>query len=262
MKAAQLFLFALALAIPARTVHADEFGAPSPAKAEVAKKKAKKKKKPDPNEAVLQTGPQEVSIPMARGQLEAEVAADVAQRERANAPRTKVELAATTWKPNRVTTGSRIANATDFQTKGMPALNASVVTPIAGRQVHLEVGFGFLALQRTGTITASGLSVPDSQNGYAMSLRLGVAYAPVLLLEDKLAPYVSATALPTMFVTRPSPFDDGVNDTGVPYELGAGAVMKVWKSVSVDLGVSETFGSVQDSDYKGFGVRGGVRVAI
>src|SRR5262249_2242007 len=111
-------------------------------------------------------------------------------------------------------------------------------------------------------INTAGLSVPVDQNGYVTTVRLGVTYSPWLLLGDKLAPYASATALPSMLITRASSFDDGVTDTGVPFEFGAGALYHVSKPVSLDVGVHEILGRVQDSDFKGFGVRAGVRVAI
>jgi hypothetical protein len=275
MKTAQLFLFATFLALGTAAARAEDSATtaqPADAATQAApvkkakksadgasKKKAKKKKALTVND----TAPlQEVSVPMAKGELEAEVANDVAQRERANAPRTKVELNVSTWKPTQVTNSSRIANATDFQTKGIPAMNVAFFAPLVGRQLNLEFGAGFLALNRTGTINTGGVSVAQDQNAYVMNLRVGVAYQPWLLLGDSLIPYVSATVLPTVLMTKQSAFDDGVSDTGVPFELGAGTTFRVSKPVSLDVGVSEELGTVQSSNFKGFGVRAGVRVAI
>jgi hypothetical protein len=222
-----------------------------------ARKKAKPAPK-KPDEATLQ----EVSIPMARGELQAEIDAEMDQRARANAPRTQLELGASTWKPARAVTGSCIANATEFDTKGIPAIDVSLFSPLAGRQLKLQFGVGFLAVQRTGSIESSGLSVPLDQNGYITTVRLGAAYSPRAFWGDRLTPYVSAAALPSMLVTRPSAFDDGVNDTGVPFELGAGTLIRVSHPVNLDLGVSQVLGTVQDSDFKGFAVRAGVRMPI
>jgi hypothetical protein len=246
MKVTKLFLFVLALGVAATASAADRHP----------------KKKSKAGSVLDEPTLQEVTIPMAKGELAAEVAADVAQRERANAPRTKVEIAASSWKPTRVTTGSRLSNTTDFSAKGIPAMDVSFISPVAGRTLHLQFGLGFLALERTGTLSSSGILVNETQNGYLTMVRLGLAYSPWLLLDDHLAPYVSALALPSMLITRASAFDDGVNDTGVPFELGLGATYRISKPLGLDVGVSQILGRVQDSDLKGFGVRAGLRIAI
>lgn len=251
MRSTQLFLFVFFAALLALT---------SPARADTTKKKKIARK--SPSQALQQEGVQEVAIPMAHGALQAEVQADVDQRERANRAHTKVRLGASTWKPARATTGSRIAGATDFGTKGIPALEVAVISPLRGRKLHLEIGLGLLALQRTGSLITNGLTIPQEQNAYATTLRLGVQYSPWLLLEDRLQPYVAAAALPSMLITRATAFDDGVSDFGVPFEIGAGAILRISKPVGIDVGVTEELGKVQESDFKGFGVRAGVRVQI
>jgi hypothetical protein len=225
-----------------------------------SKKKAKKKKKEALPEKPIIT---EVTVPMAKGELEAEVAANQAQRERANAPHTSFELAVSTWKPKRATTFSRIPGTTDFDTKGIPYLEADVFSPLFGRHdLHVEGGIGFLAMHRSGTITSTGLSVPQDENGYVLSLRVGVVYSPYKFYQDRLTPYVEAAAMPSLVVTRESSFDQGQSDTGIPFEIGLGAFGTLSKSLSLDVGVTETLGKVETSDFNKFAVRAGLRVAL
>lgn len=257
---AQFVLFALLLAA-APSARAELRGAKNEAQRASTKshRKAKKKAQPD---SVLNQQLSDVSVPMAHGELQAEVAADVAQRERANAPRTLVEVAASTWKPSRVTTGSRIAGTTDFATKGIPATSVSFLSPIAGRVLYAEFGLGFLPVERSATLETGAIRVPQTQNGYIGTVRLGVQAMPWLLFGDRLLPYASAAALPSLLVTRRSAFDDGVSDTGVPFELGAGAIVRISRPLSLDVGVHQVLGRVQDSDFQGFGAKAGVRIQI
>ncbi|MGZ3731651.1 MAG: hypothetical protein ACXVCG_20680 [Bdellovibrionota bacterium] len=266
MNATRLFLFmslslatvSVAMADTATSTDISSSTSTTAPKHAAKKKKAKKKKEPIPETPVVT----EVTIPMAKGELQAEVANDQAQRDCANAPRTQVELGVSSWKPNRVTTYSRIAGTTDFATKGIPSLDASFFAPVYGRQIHIQFGLGFLALERSGIISNSGINVPQTENGYVTTLRLGATYSPWSLMSDRLVPYVSGALLPSMLITHRSSFDDGTNDTGVPFEFGAGALISAYKTLSVDLGITETLGSVQQSDFKGFAVRAGLRMPI
>ncbi len=274
MKTTQLFLFALALT--STSVYADENSNTAPpvptdstsptnsyysAPPEVPPTPTKKKKKKK-SSAEAPTGVQELTLPMSKGQLEAEVDADVAQRERANAPRTMVELDVSSWKPNSVSTPSVIPNTTNFTTKGFPALDLDLFSPLMGHELALETGLGFLTLQRTGTLVSSGIYIPQSQTGYITMLRLGVTYSPWRFMEDKLVPYGEALLLPTLFLSKSTTFDGGDSQIGIPFSIGAGALYRFTKSFAVDLGLTEVLGSVQGSSYTGFGVHGGIRIRI
>ena len=252
------------VASPAPTVTKDE--TPDSVTTSVTTpKKKKSRKQPKKKKAVQPEQPivTEVTIPMAKGELEAQVAAEQAQRERANAPRTSVELGVSSWRPKRATTFSRIPGTTDFDTKGIPYLDATVFSPLFGRRdLQLEGGLGFLALRRTATITASGISLPQDENAYILSLRVGVTYSPYKFFEDRVTPYAAAALLPSMLLTRESSFDGGQNDTGLPFELGLGALGSITKSLLLDVGVTETIGKVQDSDFNKFAVRAGLRTTL
>ena len=132
------------------------------------------------------------------------------------------------------------------------------------REDHLAVvlGLGLLALRRTGAIEASGIRSIQEQNGYVGTVRVGVQYSPWLLFGDRAAPYAAAAVLPSMLITRPSAFDDGVSESGLPFELGAGLLVRISKPVSLDLGVRQVLGRVQESEFQGFGLRAGVRFPI
>jgi hypothetical protein len=200
---------------------------------------------------------------MAKGELEAEVASDQAQRDRANAPRTFIELGVSSWKPKRATVYSRIPGTTDFETKSIPSLDATVFAPLFGwRDLQLAGGLGFLALRRTATITGAGLNLPQDENGYILSARLGVTYSPYKFFADRVTPYFEAALLPSVLITRETSFDSGTSDMGVPFELGMGTLVGVYKTLSIDVGVSETLGKVQDSDFAKFAVRAGMRAAL
>jgi hypothetical protein len=218
-------------------------------------------KKPILSASEKQDVVQDISLPMAKGELQEEVAAEQAQRERANAPKTKLEAGVSTWQPNAVNLPSRIRSTGAFHTSGLPTIEAGLFSPLS-RQLHLEFGVGLLALKREATLQTSGLKVKQEQDAYITFLRLGVAYSPWSLLGDTVTPYVSGALRPALIVTRRSAFDDGVSQVGIPFEAGAGAVVRIVKPVSLDLGVSQVFGSVQDSDMKGFALHAGVRVPI
>jgi hypothetical protein len=223
------------------------------------KKKTKKKKQALPEKPIIT----EVTVPMAKGELEAEVAAGQAQRERANAPRSSVELAVSSWKPKRASTFSRIPGTSDFDTKGIPYLEADVFMPLFSRHdLHLEGGLGFLALHRTATITSTGLSLPQDENGYILSLRVGVVYSPYKFFDDRVTPYVDGALMPSMVATRESSFDGGQSDTGLPFELGLGALGAITKSFNLDVGITETLGKVEASDFNKFAVRAGLRMPL
>jgi opacity protein-like surface antigen len=203
---------------------------------------------------------QDITIPMASHELQAEVQAEQAQRERANAPKTQVQLGASSWKPGSLVLPSRFPT-TSFTTTDLPTLSISLFSPLSSIWTA-EVGVSFMTMRREGTISSSGLNIRQEQNAYVNTVRLGGMYAPWSLWGDKVRPYASAAILPTMVVTRSSSFGEGVSEMGVPMELGAGALIKVSQPISVDLGISQTFGKVQDSDMSGFAVRAGVRVPI
>lgn len=283
MKASRLFLFMAATLVSVSAAHADTSPVPSsvasPAPSEIKEetknavitsttkreKKAAKKKKLKKAKQVQVEKPiiTEVTVPMAKGELEAEVAANQAQRERANAPRTSVEIGASSWKPKRATTYSRIPGTTDFDTKGLPSLDATIFAPLFGRHdLHVEGGLGFLSLHRTATITSSGLNVPQDENGYIFTFRVGVTYSPYQFAQDRVTPYVAAALLPSVLVTRETSFDSGTSDTGLPFEIGAGALVSLYQTLRLDVGVTETGGKVQDSDFNKFAVRAGLRMAL
>ncbi len=282
MNTAQLFLFVSALTLTASNVFADDSANPAPAATNGSagaaadnsgatnyystppqkQPKKKKKKKAKSAEEAGQGGVQELTLPMSKGELEAEVDADVAQRERANAPHTNLELDVSSWKPNSVSTPSQLTNTTAYTSKGIPAMDVDFYSPIGNHTFSLEFGLGFLALERTGTLSTSGINIPQSQNGYITMLRAGVTYSPWLFFGDKLVPYGEALLLPTLFLSKSSAFDDGTSQFGVPVSIGAGTIYKFSKSFALDLGLTGVLGSVQGSNYNGFGVHGGIRVQI
>ncbi len=204
---------------------------------------------------------QDINIPLAKGELQAEVAAAQDQFERANAPKTTAEIGVSNWQPMKLTMASRIRGASDFETVGMPALNVALFSPLS-RVLEAKLGLGFLAMHRVGNLTATGVTVPVEQKAYIASLRLGVAYSPWTLLNGIVRPYLTGALLPTMIITRRSSFDDGVDDVGMAGEVGAGTQVQIWKPINLDIAVSRIFGKVQDSDLGGFAASAALRFPI
>jgi len=204
---------------------------------------------------------QDISLPMASGELQVETAAEQDQRDRANAPKSKVEIGFSSWQPYKLNTFSRVSDLSDYETVGVPATNIGLYTPVS-RTVDIELGLDFLVMRREGSVIASGINVRQDQTAYITSLRFGASYSPWSLLKEKLHPYFSAALLPTMVVTRRTAFDDGVNDLGLPMELGLGGVVQITKPIALNLGISEIFGKVQNSDLKGLAVSAAIRFPI
>ena len=207
-------------------------------------------------------GVQEISIPMAKGELRAQVEAEQSQRERANAPKTLWELRASSWSPENLSSPSRIPGASSFQKKGIPQMEALILSPMGSGAVSFEIGLGILALERSGKLEGGGLAIPVDQNAYLGSLRIGGLYSPFRLWKERITPYFGACALPSLFLTRRSAFDDGNSQTGFALEGNMGALLQIQKSLHLDLGAARSFGRMGGADMGGFSLRAGLRVPI
>jgi hypothetical protein len=93
-----------------------------------------------------------------------------------------------------------------------------------------------------------------------ISVRFGGELAPWTIGIAR--PYVSAAILPTMILTSKSTFDDGINDTGFPWEVGGGTLLQLYKSIQLNLGAQQIFGTVRNSNLSGFGVSAAIRTTI
>jgi hypothetical protein len=204
---------------------------------------------------------QDINIPMTRSQLDAEVSMEQAQRERSERPVGSLEAGVSSWQPSDLRVFSRLSDPSDFSLAGPPQINLNAVTPL-GREFNLKLGAGFLALERTATLTAAGQSADQSQTIYITSARLGGEYAPRALATTYLRPYLTATVIPSLLVTGRTALNDGESLFGVPFEVGGGTLIHVLESLDLNLSVQEVLGKIKDSNMNGFGLSAGVRVPL
>jgi hypothetical protein len=199
---------------------------------------------------------QDLQLPVSHGELQAEIAAEQAQRDRANAPKAVFELGFSSWRPN-LSAPARIGQLTGFSAGAVPTVSISDISPILG-DLSLELGLSLITENRFGTLTAAGLSERLQETAYVGQLRVGTRYSPWQLLEGRLRPFVSVNLLPTMVVSKRSAFDDGISDMGVGAEFGLGAATRIWKQVNFDLKISQEVGKAGDSSLNGFAAGAGL----
>jgi hypothetical protein len=203
----------------------------------------------------------DITIPMNKSELDAEISTEQAQRERSEKPIGSIEVGVSSYEPNSLQLISRISSPSSFSLVGPPQINLNGITPL-GRNFNLKFGTGFLAMDRTGQIGASGQTQTDQQTAYLISFRAGAEYAPLSMATTKFRPYATAALLPTLAMTSRSSFDDGQSEFGIPIELGVGTLIHVFQSLDFNLAITSILGKVQDSNMDGLGFNAGVRVPL
>ena len=204
---------------------------------------------------------QDLSVPLANNKLQVEIAAEQAQRERAHAPFNAVDLSISSWQPKDIQMSSRIQNATGFTDAGVPTIQLSTLHPLTN-WASLKLSLGLASLHRYGTLDAAGQSTKQEQMAYLPYLGLGAEFTHPALSTRLLKPYFSASLQPSLVITTRSAFDDGQSALGFPFGVGAGVLVHAFKTADINIGATETLGSVKNSDVSGLGLNAGVRLAL
>jgi len=205
---------------------------------------------------------QDVAVPLTQNKIQVEIKNEQIQRNRALQPKRSLEAGVSSWLPRSVNSSSRLANPSDYETVNAPALALNAILPI-NPALNAKVGLGLLMLHRFGDLNAVGQDTDQEQLAYLASIRLGLEWAPLSLATRRFRPYIGGNLLPTMMLTNRSALDSaGTSDFGLPVELGAGSLVLISETLSVNLGVTEVLGKVADSNLTGFGMNAGLRVAL
>lgn len=214
------------------------------------------------NQGAIEDESQDLNVPLSSNKLDTELSVEQSQRERAERPIGSVEFGISTWEPSGLQPPSRInSNVSTFGLVGPPTMNLNGIEPL-GHDFSMVLGLQFVALQRSGDLSAPGLSTTQEQTAYVPSVRLGAQYSPVKYSNKLFRPFAEAAILPTAVITSRSAFDDGEADFGVGGEVGLGTLIHVSSAFDVNVNLTELVGKVSSSTLNGFGVGAGVRVGL
>jgi hypothetical protein len=183
------------------------------------------------------------------------------------------ELNFSTWSPSNFTRPSFQPDVLKFKNGGIPLVGIARIAPLKvnedGSGFQWRVGLSFVNLERQGLSQIGPVEYASFQTLNLISLHLGVEYRGPELWEVA-QPYVGYSLLPSYLLGPRSPFEEPVNEWGLPMELGAGLLARPaflegifgLGDGAVGLGAHYVFGSIDASSLAGFGGRAFLQIVL
>ncbi|RZA09017.1 MAG: hypothetical protein EOP11_03055 [Proteobacteria bacterium] len=183
------------------------------------------------------------------------------------------ELSISTWSPSNFTRPSFQPDVLKFKNGGIPLVGIARIAPLKisedGSGFHWRAGLNFVNLERQGLSQIGPVEYASSQTLNLISLSLGIEYRGPELWQVA-QPYANFSLLPTYLLGPRSPFEEPVNEWGLPMELGAGLLARPaflegifgLGDGAVGLGAHYMFGSIDASSLSGFGGRAFLQIVL
>jgi len=187
--------------------------------------------------------------------------------ERRVSEKQRVEISVSNWTPN-IHLPSRLGLKADFNTPLVSHFGiAGISRPILNGRYGIlsgEILLGYSRLTRIG-VFVSYATAPKAyeQNLHLLSLAAGPEWKPVDWVFGKidLSPYLFAGVMPTAFLMTKTPLSEEYSELGLGAQ-GAIGVLLGLGHYSLNLGVLQTLGTVQENSLSAFGARAGLRIAL
>ena len=209
----------------------------------------------------LENDSQDLVLPLAPSAVEVEVQNEQIQRDRANRSQSTIEAGLSSWIPSNLQTPSRLSNPGAYVGTGIPALDVNLLRPL-NSAFNLKLGMGLLMTHRFADLNVLGETQSEEETASIISARLGVEFLIPKISTPVFRPYLTGALLPSMVLTNRTALDQGNNYFGVPVEFGVGSLVALTKTFGLDLGVTETLGSINGSSISGMGVNALVRLPL
>lgn len=226
--------------------------------------------RPAKRKIVVPPPPTTFSVSVPRGEID--VGSQLEKEE--DRPLPAYELAVSSWTPRSFYRGTYSGTAAGFERSGLPSLGLTRIAPIRwwsnGAAFSWKVGLGLVNLEREGFLSTQGVRFYGTQSLSLVSVRAGIEYQALTLLGGLIQPYVGFSVLPTLALSSRSQLEEKVNEVGFPFEATGGLLVRPgflkdfggFRQGAIGLGALYTFGSVGESNLRGYGLQGLVRFSL
>jgi hypothetical protein len=225
-----------------------------------AEARARKKKAAPPTQF-------EVSVPTSEVDI-----ASAAQRDEEQG-NVAYDFTVSTWSPRNFTRPSFLPDVLKFKSAGLPMVSLTRIAPIRvydnGAGLHWRAGLSYAKLEREGLAGVAGAVYAATQTLNLVSVALGAEYRAGVLW-NLVQPFAYFELRPSYLLGPRSPFEEPVNEWGLPFNAGAGLLARPaflqgifgLGDGSLGLGAHYMFGSVDASSLAGFGAQAFLQIVL
>lgn len=183
------------------------------------------------------------------------------------------ELGVSLWSPRNFQRPSFLPNVLKFERGSLPLLSLTRIAAIHvysnGAGLHWRLGVAYGTIDRRGMAGVASAPYAATQTLNLLSVAVGAEYRGAVLW-NLVQPLAYLEIRPSYLLGPRSPFEEPVNQWGVPFNLGAGALARPaflqdlfgLGDGALGLSVHYMFGSIDASSVAGFGAQALVQFVI